>query len=163
MTDTAHPGLRRDLIGLAAWVVLCLAVSAVGGLITAGSVESWYPTLEKPSFNPPSWVFAPVWTVLYVAMGVAAWRVWRRRHAGSARALVVFGVQLALNLLWSALFFGLQNPGLALIEIVVLLIAMVVCGLMFWRIDRWAGLLFVPYAGWVAFATVLNAAIWSLN
>ena len=147
-----------------AFFVLCLAVSGVGGAITATSVGSWYAALHKPPFNPPDWLFAPVWTTLYILMAIAGWRVWR--NAGfwvNRKALTVFAVQLGLNLAWSFIFFGLQHIGFALLEIVILLAAIIVNTVMFWRIDRWAGALFVPYAFWVAFATLLNASLWWLN
>ena len=149
---------------LVAFIILCLAVSSAGGAITATSVDTWYQTLEKPSFNPPDWVFAPVWTALYILMGLAAWRIWRFRSiANTVKALSIFGVQLGLNLSWSILFFGLQRIDLALIEIFILLATIVLNAILFWRIDRLAGLIFVPYVLWVTFATILNASIWLLN
>ena len=157
------PG-RRETLGFIAFLAPCLAVSALGGAATATSVHTWYRTLAKPPFNPPDWVFAPVWTLLFFMMAVAAWRVWRRDGLRRARwAMTLFGIQLALNLTWSLLFFGLRSVGAALAEIIVLLFAIVATGALFWRHDRIAGALFIPYAGWVAFATVLNAAIWRLN
>ena len=157
------PG-RRDSLGFIAFLVLCLAVAALGGAATASSVGNWYPTLAKPAFNPPNWIFAPVWTALYFMMAVAGWRVWRSDGLRRARwALTLFALQLALNLGWSILFFGMHSIGAALIEIVVLLLAILATALAFWRHDRAAGMLFVPYAAWVAFAAVLNAAIWRLN
>ncbi|OEJ69484.1 TspO/MBR family protein [Magnetovibrio blakemorei] len=154
---------RRDILGLVAFIIGCLVVSGIGGIITATSVGSWYLSLEKPPFNPPNWVFAPVWTTIYVFMAVAGWRVWRRNHVTRHRALMVFGVQLGLNLTWSFLFFGLQRIDLAMIEIFVLLIAIVTSTVLFWRIDRLAGTLFVPYVLWVSFATLLNGSLWVLN
>ena len=154
----------RDVLGLIGFIVLCLAISGIGGAITAASVDSWYQALRKPTFNPPDWVFAPVWTALYILMGVAAWRVWRLGpFATNGKALAVFAGQLGLNLAWSFLFFGLQRIDLALVEIVILLCAIIANTIMFWRIDRLAGLLFVPYAAWVTYATILNASLWLLN
>jgi tryptophan-rich sensory protein len=154
----------RDLLGLFALILLCLAVSGIGGAITATSVDTWYQALQKPPFNPPDWVFAPVWTTLYILMGIAAWRVWRlRSFEATGKALAAFVVQLGLNLAWSFLFFGLQRIDLALVEIVILLCAIITNTIMFWRIDRLAGLLFVPYAAWVTYATVLNASLLLLN
>ena len=161
---TTWPVSRRDLFGLLAFLFVCLLVSAVGGLVTASSVGGWYATLDKPVFNPPNWVFAPVWTVLYVLMAVAAWRVWRGpQSAPRSWGLIMFAVQLALNLLWSVLFFGLQLVGVAVIEILLLLAAIVINALLFHRVDRLAGWLFAPYVLWVAFATSLNLALWWLN
>lgn len=159
-----YPNRRRDVIGLVSFLALCLAVSGIGGAITATSVGTWYQALEKPPFNPPDWVFAPVWTTLYVMMAIAGWRVWRRVGIETRKtALIVFAVQLGLNLAWSLLFFGSQRIGLALAEIIVLLVAIIANTTMFWRIDRLAGVLFVPYVLWVAYATVLNAALWVIN
>ena len=146
-------------------IVIALAVAAVGGLATASSVTTWYVGLHKPAFNPPNTVFAPVWTVLYVLMALAAWRIWRAGPAGGRRrvAIGLYAVQLALNLAWSLIFFGLRRPDLALVEIAVLLIAVLATTAVFWRRDRIAGLMLVPYAAWVAFASALNFAIWRLN
>ena len=149
---------------LFAFIILCLVVSSVGGAITATSVDTWYQSLEKPSFNPPDWVFAPVWTALYILMGIAAWRIWRLRATeNTGKALSIFGLQLGLNLSWSILFFGLQRIDLALIEIFILLVTIVINTIVFWRVDRLAGLIFVPYVLWVTYATILNASIWLLN
>jgi tryptophan-rich sensory protein len=157
------PG-RRDTAGFVAFLGICLAVSALGAAVTATSVGSWYPTLAKPAFNPPDWIFAPVWTALFFMMAIAGWRVWRRDGLRKARwALTLFGLQLALNLGWSVVFFGLRSIGAALTEIAVLLLAVVATAAVFWQRDRVAGMLFIPYAAWVAFALVLNAALWRLN
>ncbi len=155
---------RAELPALAGFVAGCLAIYGIAGALTAVSVGGWYQDLDKPAFNPPDWVFAPVWAALYLLMAVSAWRVWRRRqHPGRRRALTLFALQLALNLAWSGLFFGLQAVGAALVEIVALWLAIVATGVAFMRIDRAAAWLLVPYAAWVAFAAVLNAAIWRLN
>lgn len=154
--------LRRDILALAAFASMCAAVSGVGGAVTATSVGGWYQTLAKPAFNPPDWVFPPVWTTLFVCIAVAGWRAWRL-PGPRFPAFAVYGLQLGLNLGWSVLFFGLQSPGLALAEIVPLLAAIAANMVLFWRIDRLAGLLMAPYLIWVAYATALNAAIWLLN
>lgn len=154
----------RSVLGLAGFVGGCLAVSAVGGAITASSVGTWYPTLAKPSFTPPDWLFPPVWITLFVLMGVAAWRVWQRAGWTESRpALGVFALQVLLNLAWSLLFFGVQWVGAALAEILVLLAAILWTATRFARIDQTAALLLVPYALWVGFAAVLTAAIWLNN
>ena len=125
---------------------------------------AWYDNLAKPDWNPPSWVFGPVWTLLYVLMAVAAWRVWRKPASQPVDdALFFYGMQLALNAIWTPMFFGLQNPLIALLDIVLLLIAAAVTAVMFWRIDRTAGALFLPYVAWLGFAAALNWAIWHLN
>lgn len=155
---------KRDTAAFMIFLALCLAVSALGAAVTATSAGTWYRTLAKPPFNPPDWIFAPVWTALYFMMALAAWRVWRRDGLRQARAaLTLFALQLALNLAWPVLFFGMRAIAAALIEIVVLLVAILATTLVFWRRDRVAGMLFVPYAAWVAFAVVLNAALWRLN
>ncbi len=155
---------RREFLGFAAFLALCLAASAVGGVATASSVGSWYPTLATPPFNPPNWIFAPVWTTLFFMMAIAGWRVWRRSGLRGARsALTLFALQLVLNMSWSIVFFGLRSIGAALIEILVLLLAILATTVVFWQRDRVAGMLFIPYIVWVSFATVLNAALWRLN
>lgn len=155
---------KRDTLGFVAFLAPCLAVSAIGGAVTATSVGTWYQALAKPWFNPPDWIFAPVWTALFFMMAIAGWRVWRREGLHRARwALVLFALQLGLNLAWSIVFFGLRSIEAGLIEIVVLWLAILATSVVFWRRDRVAGMLLIPYAGWVAFATVLNAALWRLN
>ncbi len=155
---------HRDIAGLLGFLVVCFGVSAAGGAVTATSVGTWYQALQKPPFNPPDWLFAPVWTVLYVMMAVAGWRIWRAHGLRGARAaMTFFGIQLALNLAWSFVFFGYRLVGAALVEILALLIVIVITTILFWRRDRLAGALFVPYVGWVGFATALNFALWRLN
>jgi tryptophan-rich sensory protein len=154
----------RRIAVLIVFVGVCLAIGALGGWVTAGSVKDWYPTLSKPSFNPPNWLFGPVWTILYVMMGVAAWRVWLKAYGGRARGpLTLFTLQLALNLGWSVIFFGLHAIGAAAVVIVALEATIVGTMFLFRRIDGLAAALLAPYALWVAFATLLNVAIWRLN
>ncbi len=155
---------RGSKVSIAA-LVISLTVSFMPGLF--GSLfrpGAWYEGLVKPALNPPNWLFGPVWTFLYVAMGVSAWLVWRQReHARIHGALRLFGLQLLFNGLWSYLFFGLQNPGLALINILFLW-AVIACTLIsFWKKSRPAGLLLTPYLLWVSFAVYLNFGIWRLN
>ncbi|MFT3795055.1 TspO/MBR family protein [Flavobacterium sp.] len=148
------------------FVATCLGVGFISSYATQSGVHTWFPTLEKPSFNPPNWVFAPVWSFLYVLMGVGAGRVWDRidfERENVKKALLFFWVQLALNALWSVLFFAMKNPLLALIEIILLLLLIYETYLQFKKIDKIAGLLFIPYLAWVGFATILNAALWWLN
>ena len=153
---------RANWIGLLAFLAVCFAVAGIGGRVTATSVETWYPTLAKPGFTPPDWIFGPIWTVLYAMMAVAAWLVWRR-IGWQGPTLYLFFAQLALNLLWSILFFGLQLVGLALLDIVVLVVLIALTTVAFWRIDRPAGMLLVPYLLWVVYAGALNGAIWRMN
>ena len=142
-----------------------LLVGGLSGIATARGVQDWYPTLAKPSFNPPSWVFGPVWSVLYVMMGIAAFLVWQKGwESGAVRvALGLFAVQLVLNGLWSILFFGMRSPGLAFVEILVLWVAIGGTVALFWRVSPVAGMLLLPYEAWVTFAAVLNGSIWFLN
>ncbi|NNL64995.1 MAG: tryptophan-rich sensory protein [Myxococcales bacterium] len=154
--------MTRDILSLAGFVFLTLAVGAIGSQFLPGP---WYEALEKPPGNPPNQVFGPVWTALYIAIAVAAWRVWRRGASGAETRgpLALWGAQLVVNALWSWLFFGLERVGIALLDIGLLLGLVIATGLAFHRVDRVAGLLFVPYAAWVAFATYLNAGLWWLN
>ena len=145
-------------------MLVCFAAAGLGSLATTPQIPGWYAGLEKPFFSPPNWLFGPVWTVLFLAMAVAGWMVWRRRgFSGAPVAFTLFGAQLVLNVLWSVLFFGLQSPGAALIEIVVLWIFILATLLAFSKVSRNASLLLVPYLAWVTFAAVLNLAIWYLN
>ena len=150
---------------LLGFLAVPVVVGAGSGFATMGGVRDWYPTLVRPSFAPPTWVFGPVWTTLYLMMGFAAWLVWQRRGTGAQvrTALVLFTVQLVLNALWSPLFFGLRSPGLALAEIVVLWWAILATLVVFWKVRPVAGGLLVPYLAWVSFATILNAGFWLLN
>lgn len=147
-------------------VCTCVAVGYLSGEVTKDSVGSWYPTLEKPFFNPPNWLFAPVWTILYIMMGVAGGMVWNHIETQPKevkKAFLFFVIQLALNALWSYLFFGLRNPLLALIEIIVLWLMVYETYVVFKPINKTAAWLLLPYLAWVAFATLLNASIWWLN
>lgn len=156
---------KSTVLKITAAVVVCLAVGALSGIATSSSVTTWYTTLNKPSFNPPNWLFAPVWSTLYAMMGVAAGLVWARSAETYKvkAALSVFALQLALNSLWSILFFGLRNPTVALVEIVVLWIAIFLTIRRFYPISKWAAWLLIPYLLWVSFASVLNLFIVILN
>jgi tryptophan-rich sensory protein len=156
--------ISRRILALVVLLGLVFIAAAVGSVFTSRSVSDWYVGLAKPSWTPPGWVFGPVWTVLYVLMAAAAWMVWLSEGLVRGRLpLALFGVQLVLNAAWSGLFFGLQMPGLALAELLVLLAAIAATTLAFWRVDRWAGVLMLPYLGWAAFAAALNLAIWRMN
>ena len=155
---------RASTIALIIFLILCYGRFSVGSMITATSVDNWYQTLNKASFNPPDWIFSPIWVVLYFLMAIAGWRVWLKNKSRAGRyALVLFAIQLVLNLAWSVLFFGYQQIGFALVEMSVLLATVILTGLHFSRIDRLAGLLFLPYAIWLIFALVLNTYIFVLN
>jgi translocator protein len=153
----------RSVGALVGFVVVTFAAAALGSTATARSVSTWYADLSKPAFNPPAWVFGPVWTALYLMMAIAAWLVWAKGAGSRALPLTLYGVQLALNALWSLLFFGLRSPGLALIDIAALWLAIAATTVAFWRVSPAAGGLFVPYVAWVSFASVLNHSIWVLN
>jgi tryptophan-rich sensory protein len=152
---------------LALIISIAVAQSAgiIGSFATASSVNGWYQTLEKPSFNPPGWLFGPVWVTLYTMMGIAAWMVWKQGWDEPAvrTALFMYAAQLVLNAAWSPVFFGAQKVGWALGVIGLLLVAVIATTYLFFRLDTVAGALLVPYVGWVGFATVLNARILQLN
>lgn len=155
---------RGSWLALAGWLLLCVGGGTAIGLVSNGALDPWYVALRKPAWNPPSWVFAPVWTTLYVLMAVAAWRVWR--HGGWDRqrpALTVFLAQLAANFAWSPLFFSAHWPALALADLGLLWLLVVTTMWAFARVDRVAAWLLAPYLAWVSFAGALNAAIVALN
>lgn len=156
---------RAEIFALIGFILLCGIVELGGGWLTSFTVETWYPTLVKPSWNPPKWLFGPVWTLLYLLMAIAAWLVWRdlRRTKQSMLPLWCFGLQLGLNFIWSGLFFSLKNPLLGLIDIGFLLVALTATAFLFWRTNRNAGILMLPYLAWVIYAATLNGAIWLLN
>jgi benzodiazapine receptor len=146
------------------FLVASFSAAAVGGAATATSVGAWYQALHKPAWNPPNWIFGPVWTLLYILMAIAAWRVWRTGDADAGRRTFRwFAAQLSLNLLWSVLFFGLRSPGMALVEVIVFWAVLVAMLRHYWLADRIAGALWAPYVAWVSFASVLNGTVWWLN
>jgi benzodiazapine receptor len=163
----SKPGVRfleNRWFVLLLFVVACFGVAAIGSFWTSSSVNTWYASLRKPSFTPPSWIFAPVWSTLYLLMALSAWLVWKAAGwSGALVALSLFFAQLALNLAWSGLFFGLRRPDLALVDIGFLLAAIVATTLAFRTFSPLASWLLVPYALWVAFAALLNFKIWRLN
>ena len=150
--------MLRPIIGLVLWVAVCSAAAGLGSIPTAPAIEGWYGDLAKPSWTPPAWLFAPVWTALYLLMAVAAWRVWARAGLGSP-AVRLFLTQLALNAGWSWIFFGWRRSGWAFAEIAALWICLLATTVAFWKEDRPAGALLWPYLAWVSFASALNFAI----
>ncbi len=144
-------------------ILLPQIAGGLGALVTISSVGSWYQMIEKPSFNPPSWVFGPAWTTLYILMGIALYIIWTSNHFLKKRALQLFGIQLFLNAIWSPAFFGLESPIAGLIVIIPLWVAILACIKLFYPISKWAAFLLIPYIIWVSFATILNASIWYLN
>lgn len=147
---------NRRYLSLGFFLLICFAASAAGGLATYPHIGGWYAGLNKPSWTPPQGVFGPVWTVLYAMMAVSAWLVWDRLHGGAFPALKLFAYQLGLNVLWSILFFALQNPDAAAAEIIILWLLIAATTISFFRIHKWAGYLLVPYWIWVTFAVFLN-------
>jgi benzodiazapine receptor len=146
-------------------LLISLSIGAIGGLLTRESVDTWYKTINKPSFTPPDNVFGPVWTSLFILMGIAAYLVWKKRKivSGYSLAATVYGIQLFLNLLWSYLFFFKHQIGLALIEICIFLLVLLINAYLFYRINKTSGWLFLPYILWVSFATYLTYSIFILN
>ncbi len=151
------------------WLVLiiffaiCLGAGGIGSAFTARSVREWYPRLRKPAGTPPAWIFGPVWTILYVLMAISAWMVWREYHGGAQPALFIFFAQLALNVAWSAIFFGSRMPGVAFAEIIVLWFAIAFTIFVFYLLVPASAYLLLPYWLWVTYASYLNFGIWRLN
>ena len=167
---------KRDLLRLVVSIAIPLIAGAVGAIFTSESIATWYQTIEKPSFTPPNWLFGPVWTTLYVLMGLSLFLVWRgltsstitttfleNRRSVKIVTFIAFGTQLILNVLWSFLFFGLRSPQLAFAEIMMLLASIAVTIVIFSKISKLAAVLMLPYAGWVTLASFLNLQIWLLN
>lgn len=155
---------RKQWIGLIVFITICLGAGGLGAITTTPEIDGWYKTIEKPTWNPPAYVFGPVWTTLYIMMGTAAWLVWKPVGFKAAKTpLTLFAVQLVLNGAWSWVFFHFHQPGWAFVEIVVLWLAIGATTITFFRCSKTAGWLMVPYLMWVSFASVLNFAIWRLN
>lgn len=157
--------MRRRVPPLIWFLLGAFAAAGIGAAATASGVRTWYPMLRKPTWTPPNAVFGPVWTFLYAAMAVAAWRVWRKTSRGDDALAIarLYAFQLLLNAAWSVFFFTLHRTGLALADLVLLWIVLVSMLVVFTRADRIAGALWLAYVGWVSFAGALNLAIWSLN
>jgi benzodiazapine receptor len=164
MTENVIQKQSRHAFALIGWLALCFTVAGISGAFSAKAIPTWYASLVKPSFNPPSQVFGPVWTVLYTMMAVSVWMVWKSPASRARmRALVLFCVQLALNFTWSGLFFVGHQIGAALVEIVLLWLAILATMVVFLAVRRDAAWLMIPYLAWVSFAGFLNWAIWKLN
>lgn len=156
----------QKILRIATVIMTCLAVGYISSLVTRENIPTWYADLNKPFFNPPNWVFAPVWTLLYIMMGLAAGLVWNKIDTDEKnvkKAFLFFLIQLALNALWSYLFFGLRNPMLASFEIIVLWLMIYETYIQFKKIDKVSAYLLLPYLAWVSFATLLTFSVWYLN
>ena len=159
----------KNIPSLIVCVSICLVVGGLAGFATQSSVTTWFPTLNKPFFNPPSWLFGPVWATLYAMMGIALWFVWnapqttQQDQLQRKKGIIIFAIQLVFNFLWSFLFFGMRNPLFALFDIVLMLITIILTIIIFRKINTKTTPLLVPYLAWVSFATLLNASIWWLN
>lgn len=154
----------KNILKLIASIVISQAAGAIGSLFTVQNIPTWYAGLNKPSFNPPNYLFGPVWISLYFIMGIAFFLVWKKSETHSIKVpAVLFVAQLVLNALWSILFFGMKNPALGFMEIILLWIFIVLCIIKFYPISKTAAWLLLPYLIWVSFASVLNFKIWMLN
>ena len=155
----------RDIIKLLISIVACQCAGIIGSIFTTPAIPTWYATLQKPSFTPPNWLFAPAWVTLYLLMGIAAFLIWRKglEQKGVKSALVIFLVQLVLNALWSVVFFGLQSPLYGVVVILALWVVILLTIIRFFRLSTAAGSLMLPYILWVSFAAVLNVSILVLN
>jgi translocator protein len=148
-------------------IILCALLSVLlggaSGIVTSGSIQSWYPTIVKPSWNPPNWIFGPVWTLLYILIGASIAVIWHSEAENKSKAYRLFGIQAILNLIWTPIFFGMHNLGLSFIVIILMVLFIFLTILEFYKIKRLAAYLLFPYLAWVSFATVLNGAIFWLN
>lgn len=156
---------KINFFKLLASILLCQLAGAIGAVFTASSVENWFPLLEKPFFSPPSWIFPPVWILLYTLMGISLYIVWKKgvQQREVKIGLLIFGIQLGLNIIWSYLFFGLRSPYYAFIEIILLWFAILLTIIQFRKISKTASYLLLPYILWVSFAMLLNHSLWLLN
>lgn len=149
-------------VKLIASILICQIAGVIGSVFTTPSITTWYADLQKPGFSPPNWVFGPVWITLYTLMGISLYLVWNKKK-NIKIPLTLFFIQLILNSIWSIIFFGLQNPFYALIEIIILWIMILLTIISFYKVSKKAGLLLLPYIIWVSVATILNYYIWILN
>lgn len=155
---------RDSWLSLLPFVLVCFAAAGIGSVFTRKSVHSWYPHLNKRDWNPPNWIFGPVWTALYLMMAMSAWLVWREQSwSGAKLPLVLFGIQLALNVAWSGIFFGMRAIGPAFAEVLLLWTMTIATTVAFYPISLLAAWLLIPYIAWVAFASYLNFRIWQMN
>jgi len=155
---------KKYILPFLIFLFITFLAAFIGSFFTAKSIPNWYQFLNKPVFAPPNWLFGPAWTLLYLLMTIAAFLVWqKRKEVKTKRALTLYFVQLTLNALWSVIFFGFQNLGLAFLEIVILWLFILSTFFNFYKIRKTAGFLFLPYLCWVTFAAILNLSVWLLN
>lgn len=155
---------KQRWISFIIFILICLIVQIIGSLWTRETVLTWYPTLIKPSWTPPAWIFGPVWSSLYLMIAVSGWLMYRTEYSQErSEALMLYGSQLALNFIWSFLFFSLRSPILGLIDIILLCLFTSLTIIKAWSVSRLASILLIPYLVWVLYATTLNAGIWMLN
>lgn len=155
---------KENLINLAICIFICLLAGAIGSIFTYSAIPTWYAGLNKPTFNPPNWLFGPVWTLLYVLMGISLYYIAINPNKKERKIpMIIFGVQLGLNTLWSILFFGMHSPVMGFICIILLLISILASIILFYRVNKTAAYLLIPYILWVSFAAALNYAILLLN
>ncbi len=157
--------MNQKIIKIAVSILGCLSVGIIGALFTSPAIPTWYSSLNKPFFNPPSWVFGPTWTILYIMMGISLCIIWIKKSKSNTKqnALSIFFAQLILNGIWSPIFFAFQSPFLALIVITLLWATIMINIILFYKISKTAATLLMPYLLWVSFATILNFSIWWLN
>ncbi|MBU2539558.1 tryptophan-rich sensory protein [Patescibacteria group bacterium] len=155
----------NNFVKLIIAVGVCELAGIVGSLFTTSAIPTWYATLQRPSFSPPNWLFGPVWIMLYILMGISIYLIWQKveKNKTARGAMWLFWIHLFFNAIWSIIFFGLQNPGLAFINIIIIWLLIIALMIKFWKINRWATYLLIPYLLWVSFASVLNYFIWYLN
>lgn len=155
--------MKSKIVKFIGALLVCQLAGAIGSIATFPNINSWYADIVKPSFNPPNWIFAPVWTTLFLLMGISLYLIWISKNKQKKQALNFFYIQLVLNIVWSYLFFALKSPAFAFMEIIVLWFFILLTIINFYRISKPASILLWPYLAWVSFASILNYAIWSLN
>jgi translocator protein len=153
-----------DILKLVISIVICEFAGIIGSFFTMKSIPNWYKKIKKPSFNPPNWIFGPVWTLLYFLMGISLYLIWNsNKNLDISLAVIIFSIQLILNIAWSMIFFKLKSPKYAFIEIIFLFISILATIIIFYQISRIASYMLIPYILWVSFASILNFYVWILN
>ncbi len=154
----------KNFLKLIISIAIALSAGILGSLFTSRSVKTWYNTINKPIFNPPNWLFSPVWTILFILMGISFYIIWKKNFGNKKILLIsIFGIQIFLNILWSLFFFGLQSILLGFIEIIILWLFILINTVLFYKVDRIAGIILIPYLLWVSFASILNFTLLLLN